>query len=89
MPDADDIQQANVIAYVNKINQLLMGTDLSEAEMALTLAVVSMIVFSHPEREERLRALAGFTNQVRRFTERQDIVDWIRAGVTPVQVGHA
>jgi hypothetical protein len=84
-----DIQQLNVIAYVNKINELLMGTDLAEAETALTLAVVSMVVFSHPDREERLRAGAGFTHQVQRFLERDDIVRWIKAGVIPVQVGHA
>lgn len=84
-----EMRQRKVVAYVNKINELLMGTDLAEAESALSLAVVAMIVFNHETPEERLRAAAGHSNQVRDFIERDDIVEWIKAGITPTWIGHA
>jgi len=87
--DDDEMRQRRVVAYCNKINELLMGTDLSEAESALSLSVVAMIIFHHKTLEERRRAVFGFSNQVRSWVERDDFVKWVSTGVTPVYVGHA
>jgi hypothetical protein len=85
----DQMQQRKVVAYANKINELLMGTDLAEAESALSLAVVAMIVFHHKTLEERRRAAAGLSSQVRGWVEREDIIEWLQGAIIPTQIGHA
>jgi hypothetical protein len=90
MTTPDEMKQLKVIAYANKINELLLGTEMAEAESALSLAVVAMIIFNHPTPEERLRAATGMANQVRNFIQREDIVEWIKAGTNHnIQIGHA
>jgi len=89
MTTPDDLKQLNVIAYANKIHEILAGTPMAEAQSALTLAVVAMIVLSHETAEERTRAIMGHANQVKNWLDREDIVAWLKSGVVPVQVGHA
>jgi len=69
-----------VLALVDAINTILSGVDLAEAHTALTLAVVVGIV-STADAGERKQAAEIFTEQVRAYIARPDIIEWIEHGV--------
>jgi hypothetical protein len=76
----DDQREERVLGLVNAISDVVAGVELAEAHTALTLAVVVGIV-TMIEPAERTIAAEAFSQQVRAYVARPDIIEWIEHSV--------
>ena len=81
-------RQVKVINVINAIYLALAGLDEAEAKTALTLAVVGAIISTSQSREEMLEQSNSFADQVRFCVGRDDIVEWMKAGITYHKMAH-
>jgi len=76
--------QDRVVRIVDGILAILAGVDTAEADTALALAVMAAICMTEPDAAMRRQMAEGFTQQVREFIQRRDMVEWIQASIIPV-----
>jgi hypothetical protein len=82
-------EQDQVLALVDAINHVLAGVPIAHAQTAMTLAVVTGIISTSTSAQEREMQAAIFTQQVKEYIARPEIVSWVLSGVRPTQVGRA
>jgi hypothetical protein len=76
--------QDRVRNLANGIMTILAGVEAAEAETALSLSVaVAICAFVPNDPAARRQALGGFACQVHDLLQREDIVEWIAASITP------
>jgi hypothetical protein len=84
----DEAQQDRVHAYVAEVMRVVSGIPMAEAATTLTVSVAAlMIAWSKikapkAEREMRFHMADNFTEQLREYLARDEIVEWIQAHTT-------
>jgi hypothetical protein len=83
--------QDRVIGMVDDIMRVIAGTSQAEAQTTLTLVIVASIISIESNPAVRLQMVDGMAEHVKRYLDREDIVEWISASVRPIHPskGHA
>jgi len=82
MTDGNKLQQDRIVRLTDGILAALTGADSTEADTALTLAVVASVYWRTSDAAMCPQAVDGFTQQVREFVQHEDIIERIEALIT-------
>jgi len=82
MTDSNKLQQDRIVRLTDGILRALTGADSTEADTALTLAVVASAYWRTSDAATCLQAADGFAQQVRELVQHKDIIERIEALIT-------